>query len=387
MPRVKISEFKAKELLSPFLGATYKGVEINCDQNPVGKIKSLDPQKKYVLKVDEAVKKRQKQGLIAVNISGSEILLIINELSKKGFSQFLLEGFIPHEPSEEKFLALERTREGVQCYYSNFGGVDIEKDKNKIKNIILTPQKLDVLEKELGVNKKYLEKILEAFDKLYLSFFETNPFIVKNGQIILLDLAIEVDSAAEFFTEGLWNKSNFVDSQKNKEKEEFEITKLAEGSPASFKLVVLNPKGSIFTIFSGGGASIVLADEIDNMGKGKELANYAEYSGGPTEEETYIFAKNIISLALRSPAKNKKIYIAGGVANFTDIRATFRGVIKALDEKKDELNKQKIKVFVRRGGPYQEEGLLIMKNFLEKSKLLGEVMGPDRVLTEVITTN
>ena len=105
------------------------------------------------------------------------------------------------------------------------------------------------------------------------------------------------------------------------------------------------------------------------------------------KEETYIFAKNIISLCLRSPARNKKIYIAGGVANFTDIRATFKGVIKALDEAKEDLKKQNIKVYVRRGGPYQEEGLNMMAKFLERSGLMGEVMGPDRVLTEVITTN
>lgn len=387
MPRVKISEFKAKEILFPVLGNSYGGVEINCNQNPVAKIKSLDSKKKYVLKVDEGIKKRGKNGLIAINITGSEILFKINELTKKGFAQFLLEEYVPHSGTDEKFLALEQTREGILCHFSKSGGVNVEENADQIKSFIVTPKSLGGIAKELGVKNEFIEKLLVGFEKFYFSFLEINPFIVVDNKVILLDLAVEVDSAASFFVDKSWNEDDFIDSQKNKEKEEFEITKLAGGSPASFKLVVLNTKGSIFTIFSGGGASIVLADEIDNVGKGRELANYAEYSGGPTEEETYIFAKNIISLALRSPAKNKKIYIAGGVANFTDIRATFKGVIRALDEKKDELKTQNIKIYVRRGGPYQEEGLLIMKNFLEKSKLLGEVMGSDRVLTEVITTN
>jgi ATP citrate (pro-S)-lyase len=138
-------------------------------------------------------------------------------------------------------------------------------------------------------------------------------------------------------------------------------------------------------MLSGGGASIVLADEVHNQGYGKELANYGEYSGNPNAEETYIYAKNLLSLLLKSAAKKKVLIIAGGVANFTDVRITFIGLIKALDEMKTQLQQQDIKVFVRRGGPYQEEGLANMKTFLEKERLLGTISGPEMVLTEVVT--
>jgi hypothetical protein len=43
-----------------------------------------------------------------------------------------------------------------------------------------------------------------------------------------------------------------------------------------------------------------------------------------------------------------------------------------------------VKVFVRRGGPHQEEGLQIMKEFLESSGLLGEIHGPELVLTDIV---
>ena len=43
-----------------------------------------------------------------------------------------------------------------------------------------------------------------------------------------------------------------------------------------------------------------------------------------------------------------------------------------------------MKIFVRRGGPHQEEGLAIMKDFLEKNNLLGEIHGPELVLTDIV---
>ncbi len=385
MPRVKISEYKAKSILLPLLGQKYTGIALTKDT--LGKTSKLSKDKKYVVKVDEGIKKRGKGGLLYLNVGQKEISKSAQTLFEKGYSTLLVEEYVPHASADEKYLALEQTRDGILCYWANFGGIDIEENVSEIKKAILLDNQLNQISKELNLRLSDLQKVIKAFEDLYISFLEINPFIQMNQEMKVLDLAVEVDSAAEFFVNNIWSRSDIIDGQKNKEPEEFEVEKLAQGSSASFKLVVLNPKGSIFTIFSGGGASIVLADEVGNIGKGKELANYAEYSGGPSEEETYIFTKNILSLALRSPAKNKKIYIAGGVANFTDIRATFKGVIKALDEKKSELKKQGIKVYVRRGGPYQEEGLAMMSDFLGKAGLTGEVMGPDRVLTEVITTS
>jgi succinyl-CoA synthetase beta subunit len=101
-------------------------------------------------------------------------------------------------------------------------------------------------------------------------------------------------------------------------------------------------------------------------------------------EETYSYTKAILQLLLRSKAPRKLLIIGGGVANFTDIRITFKGVVKALDEVTDELKKEQLKIYVRRGGPHQEEGLEMMRQFLDRSKIAGEVYGPDIILTEVV---
>ena len=42
-----------------------------------------------------------------------------------------------------------------------------------------------------------------------------------------------------------------------------------------------------------GGASVVYSDAIAAAGFANELANYGEYSGAPTEGQTYEYAKTI----------------------------------------------------------------------------------------------
>ena len=200
----------------------------------------------------------------------------------------------------------------------------------------------------------------------------------------MLDIAVEVDSAAEFFVD-TWGSKDLREGRRDQTQEEKNVSKLSEKSQASFKLVVLNPQGSIFMLLSGGGASIVLADEVHNLGSGQELANYGEYSGNPNEEETFIYTKNVLNLMLSSKSSNKVLIIGGGVANFTDVRITFRGIIRALSEARDELVKQKIRIYVRRGGPQQEEGLALIRSFMNENKIEGEVHGPDIVLTDIVS--
>ena len=139
---------------------------------------------------------------------------------------------------------------------------------------------------------------------------------------------------------------------------------------------------------SGGGASLVLADEVADLGMGAELANYGEYSGAPSNDDVYSYAKIILQQLLSPYALQhvpKVIIIAGGVANFTDVASTFHGLIRALEEQKSALKKAHVKVFVRRGGPNETKGLEMMHTFLGQSGLLGSVHGHDTPLTQVVS--
>jgi ATP-citrate lyase beta-subunit len=166
---------------------------------------------------------------------------------------------------------------------------------------------------------------------------------------------------------------------------EKEVALLAATSPASLNLKVLNEDGSIFMLLSGGGASVVLLDEIAATGKIESVANYGEYSGNPSRQETYLYTKQVLLLLKKSKATNKVLLIAGGVANFTDIKKTFEGIIDAMTEEIATLKNTGIGVVVRRGGPNDKEGLAHMRRFLDENSINNLVFGSETPLTQAVS--
>lgn len=82
---------------------------------------------------------------------------------------------------------------------------------------------------------------------------------------------------------------------------------------------------------------MVYSDTIAAHGLAHELANYGECSGAPTEGQTYEYAKAIIGLLTRRGTphpEGKILIIVGGIANVTNVAATFTGIIRVLKEYK-----------------------------------------------------
>ena len=368
MARVKLSEFVAKKLLD----ADYGGVSIKA-QDSMDAIKALNSTKTYVVKVDQGVKKRGKQGLLDINVKPGDIKKSLNRLAKKGYSQFLIEPMLHHEQSSERYVSFERTRDGIVVLYSEHGGVDVEEHSDAIKSYSIDSAPLD---------SAWKEHVAEVMHREHISFLEINPLVMTENGYELLDAAVLVDSAAPV-ADVHWKETDIVDAH-TKSDAELRITELADTSTAAFTFRVLNPDGALWLLLSGGGASITIADEASNQQKAHLVGNYGEYSGGPTTEESYLYTRNVLDQALQSSAPKKALIIAGGVANFTDVKKTFAGVIRALAEREEELRKQGFRVFVRRGGPNEKEGLAHMKTYLEKSELYGSVHGSDAVLTVVV---
>jgi len=371
MARVKISEYQAKSLLLKELGVPYSGWAIN-SATAASVLSTLSSEESYVVKVDQGIKKRAKQGLLSVRITLGVIRSFIAAKTQQNFTDFLIEPFVPHQPAQEQYLSLERIREGIKVLYSAQGGVEVESHWQAVSSKITDSQV-----------KMLVEKLKVLFEKYHLAFLEINPLVILNGKTHFLDLAVEIDDAAltlpELAAAGLQPliESATLPSEKA-------IRQLDANTPASLKYRIINPNGAIWMLLSGGGASLVLADEVADQGFGKELANYGEYSGSPTTEDTYLYTKVLLNDLLGSKAAEKVLIIAGGVANFTDVAKTFAGVIQALSEVKVELKAQGVKVFVRRGGPNQIRGLKLMADFLKKSGLYGEVLGPEAPLTEIV---
>jgi len=368
MARVKLSEYAAKNLLvENYAGVALRMASLDDD------VAKLEPSQTYIIKVDQGIKKRGKQGLIRLNVLRDNAKQAVLELAEKGYDRFVAEPMVPHEDSEEKYLSIERVRSGFKILYSSSGGVDVEEYPESI-------QQFDGID-EVPLPRRFMEHCVDVMDREHMSFIEINPLIVRGEDCLLLDAAVLVDSAGIW--QASWGEDDIVELGQKSEAERV-IAELNDGSPAAFSFRVLNPHGAIWLLLSGGGASITIADEAANKGKAGLIGNYGEYSGGPTREETQLYTEAVVKQIFQSQAPRKAIVIAGGVANFTDVKKTFAGIIDTLSKYTNELRTADIKVYVRRGGPNEAEGLTSMKEFLVKNEILGSVHGSDTVLTAVV---
>jgi succinyl-CoA synthetase beta subunit len=128
--------------------------------------------------------------------------------------------------------------------------------------------------------------------------------------------------------------------------------------------------GDIAILFSGGGASIANMDALIKCGL--KPANYTEYSGNPPREKVAALAKIVLSKpGLRG------LWIAGGVANFTNIADTFAGIVDAIDEVKPTYP-----IVERRAGPSEEEGMRIMRECAERNNLHMELFGKEMSMSD-----
>lgn len=372
MPRKKISEYRAKHIVNAILETPYHGWVIDADHDQKNKYGSTT---RFVIKVDQAIKQRFKRGLIYLNIAKSDITSKIEDLTNKGFRYLLIEPYYPHSDEVERYLSFRRERDGVVFSYSQSGGVEIESNSETITSDYFENFNTKELEAHTALTYNQLLSLRQAFDDNYLSLLEINPYVIKGGEVKVLDVAIEVDSSAELLVD-TWSAEDFRTPAASLTSEEIAVRKLESDSPASFSLEVINPDGAIFLLLSGGGASVVVADEFFNLGKGYMLANYGEYSGNPNEEETRIYTEQVIQLLLKSKAKNKAVLIGGAVANFTDIVNTFKGIISVIREHQLQLAQQGVKFYVRRGGPRQEEGLRLISGVLKEASVFGGVYDP-----------
>lgn len=375
MAQRAIREFDAKRLI----GAGGEGVLVG----PETKLRPFDfAQGKWVIKPDELVGKREKQGLVKIGNWG-EIRAFLDEYRgkeieisgvKDRLEYFLIETYVEHE--EEWFVAIRNRAEGDEILWSKQGGVEVEKQKPES---ILVP-----LGKEY---KGQWRDLYRKFVELDFTSLEINPLAKVGNKFVPLDVKARLDDAARFWHLGDWGEIEWPDPWgRRKLPEEKMIEALDEKSGASLKLTVLNPKGRIWLLVAGGAASVVYADTVADLGYVKDLANYGEYSGNPSTEEMYQYVKLFSKVMLREgkETEGKKLLIGGAVANFTDVAKTFQGMIRALNEVSEELKRQEIEILVRRGGPNYEAGLAMMKKFGQESGVKTRVFGPEIAMTKIV---
>ncbi len=402
-----IREFDAKKLLAKYIGDYscgkfhYKGevalVAPNYSIDDAAKDNPWIKEKSLVVKPDQLFGKRGKHGLVLLNADfetaknwiGERMHKVVKVGKAEGeLTHFLVEPYVLHD--KEYYVAIKTEEEGDRIYFSEEGGIEIEENWEKVKQFFVP-----ILSKPEDVEFPGVEPLISDFIKALYKFFvdldftylEINPFAITGSEIVPLDLVARLDDTAYFWNKEKWGNIEFpVPFGRRFTPEEEFIHELDEKTGASLKLTVLNPKGRIWLMVAGGGASVIYADTVVDLGYGKELANYGEYSGNPSEEETYLYAKTILDLMTREKdPRGKVLIIGGGIANFTDVAKTFKGIIRAIREFKEKLVENNVRIYVRRGGPNYKEGLKMMRELGKELGVPIEVYGPELPMTRVVT--
>jgi len=438
MARRAIREYDAKRLLAQYLpdyltGFTYPGQvalvteDTNWDQlvidNPWLETERL------TVKPDQLFGKRGKHGLLGLNLELADVKDWIAERmgqvttvgqTTDQLTTFLIEPFVPHEPEDELFVAIRTGRDHDTIYFSLQGGIDIEENWDSVVQIevpILSDvddldvagQLLAALDEKpvlkLGLSFKkffadlglaeqhpvaqFIVALYKFFVDLGFTYLEINPFVLVGDEIVPLDFVAKLDDTAAFEAGRKWGALEFPPAfGTHTTPEEEYIHSLDEKTGASLKLTVLKPEGRVWPLVAGGGASVIYADTVADLGFAGELACYGEYSGGPNTDETREYARTILDLMTREPdpqGRAKFLLIGGGIANFTDVAKTFTGIVQALREYKTKLQQNNVKIYVRRGGPNYQEGLAMMRRLGEELGVPVEVYGPETHMTRIVS--
>jgi ATP citrate (pro-S)-lyase len=364
---------------------------------------------KLVVKPDQLIKRRGKSGLIKLNATWEECEQWLRERRgqevdvscvKGVLEYFLIEPFVPHQPTDEYYLAIRSGREGDEILFHHEGGVDVGDVDSKALKILVEVDEVvsaatvhsklltnDAVSAERkGMLAEFIVLLHSIYVDLHFTYLEINPLVVVGDNIHVLDLAARLDQTAYFECHKGWGEVEFPPPfGRPLLEEEHYIQELDSKTGASLKLTVLNPNGRIWTMVAGGGASVVYADTLSDLGMAHEVSNYGEYSGDPTETLTFEYAKTILSLMTKgSPVEGGKVLIiGGGIANFTDVAETFKGIVKAIKHFQERLRMHKVKIYVRRGGPNYQEGLRYMQESVAAMEIPIVVCGPETHMTVI----
>jgi ATP-citrate lyase beta-subunit len=330
---------------------------------------------KLVVKAHEAFGSRFKLGLVKVDLDlkGAQAAakeMLGRQVGSITVSQVIVSEMVPHK--DEYYAAVKSTRDGAEVLVANCGGIEVESNWDRVKKLSLeagdTPsqQALEKLAKEAGfsgeVAKKmaaFAGKLFTCFDSEDAQYLEVNPVVARqsDGELIALDAVTLLDGDAKFRHPD-WNFPFAAEFGRSYTKNEMEVMAVDSKIKGSVKFIEI-PGGDTAMLPAGGGASVYYSDAV--VARGGKLANYAEYSGDPPDWAVEVLTEKVCSLP-----GIKNIIVGGAIANFTDVKKTFGGIIAGFRKAQADGKLKGVKIWVRRGGPREKEGLEAMKALREE---------------------
>ena len=325
---------------------------------------------KLVVKAHEALGSRFKLGLVKVGLDLKEAEAATKEMIGRQVgsitvSQVIVSEMIPHK--EEYYCAVKSTREGTDILVANCGGIEVESNWDRVKRLVVevghqpSEEALERLAKDAGFTGSLLKKMADFAGKMFTCFdsedaqyLEVNPVVLREHEheLIALDAVTLLDGDAKFRHPD-WNFVFAAEFGRAYSKHEMEVMAVDSKIKGSVKFIEI-PGGDTAMLPAGGGASVYYSDAV--VARGGKLANYAEYSGDPPDWAVEVLTDKVCSLP-----GIKNIIVGGAIANFTDVKKTFGGIINGFRKAKSEGKLKDVKIWVRRGGPREKEGLDAMR--------------------------
>jgi ATP-citrate lyase beta-subunit len=325
---------------------------------------------KLVVKAHEALGSRFKLGLVKVDLDlrGAQAAakdMLGREVGSITVSQVIVSEMVAHK--EEYYAAVKSTRDGAEVLVANCGGIEVESNWDRVKKLPVevgsapSTEALQQLAKEAGFSGGTADKIAGFAGKLFACFdnedaqyLEVNPVVVResDGELVALDAVTLLDGDAKFRHPD-WNFAYAAEFGRAYTKNELDVMAVDSKIKGSVKFIEI-PGGDTAMLPAGGGASVYYSDAV--VARGGHLANYAEYSGDPPDWAVEVLTEKICSLP-----RIKNIIVGGAIANFTDVKKTFGGIIAGFRKAKSEGKLNGVKIWVRRGGPREKEGLDAMR--------------------------
>jgi len=324
---------------------------------------------KLVVKAHEALGSRFKLGLVKVGLDLAGAKSAVKEMLGRQIESISIREVIVSEAIDHKdefYASAKSTRDGVDLMVTTYGGVEVEDNWDKVKKLTVeigeTPSDADLskLVKDAGFTgetapkmSEFLKKLFTCFENEDAQYVEINPLVLDtHGHLVALDAVTLLDGDAKFRHKD-WTFSFAAEFGRAYTKNEEEVMAVDAKVKGSVKLIEI-PGGNIAMLPAGGGASVYYSDAV--VARGGKLANYAEYSGDPPDWAVEVLTEKVCSLP-----NIKHIIVGGAIANFTDVKKTFGGIINAFRKAKAEGKLNGVKIWVRRGGPNELEGLAAMR--------------------------
>ena len=322
-----------------------------------------------VVKAHEALGSRFKLGLVKVGLDVKGAGAAVNAMLGRTVETLTIREVIVSEAvdhQEEYYAAVTSTRDGAEIMVAHCGGVEVESNWERVKRLsvdvgdVPTDAALLGLAADAGFSGALAGKMADFVKKLFLCFdhedaqyLEINP-VAQNaaGELVALDAVTLLDGDAKFRHPD-WTFPFAAEFGRAYTRNEEEVMAVDAKVKGSVKLIEI-PGGDTAMLPAGGGASVYYSDAV--VARGGKLANYAEYSGDPPDWAVEALTEKICALP-----GIRRIIVGGAIANFTDVKKTFGGIINAFRKARAEKKLQGVKIWVRRGGPNEKEGLAAMK--------------------------